>query len=113
MIIAERILSYGPEGAEQPIPIRIHAPEFGGKDWSCQFEIAWPQRTFSKRMYGFDATQALTITLEMIGLLLYSSDEHATGNLYWEQRDQGYGFPVPREDRNRLIGEDVGTFGNG
>jgi hypothetical protein len=42
----------------------------------------------------------------MIGAHLYFSDYHKTGCLYFEKQGSGYGFPVPKNARDMLIGDD-------
>lgn len=55
---------------------------------------------------GVDAVQAIDIALTMIGALIYARDQHAAGNLMWLTPGQGYGFPVAKEIRDVLVGED-------
>jgi len=55
---------------------------------------------------GIDSVQALELALRMIGAIIYASDHHASGNLMWEAPGQGYGFPVPNNIRDLLVGED-------
>ena len=64
----------------------------------------------ASRAYGVDGVQALRLTLEMIGAELYSSPYHATGQLYFEKPGDGYGFPVPSNLRDLLIGQDRLSF---
>jgi hypothetical protein len=61
---------------------------------------------------GVDAFQALHLTLERIGLDLYTSPYHAAGELVWEKPGDGYGFPVPPNVRHLLVGADR-QFGAG
>ena len=113
MQIANRILQYGPEGQEKPVHIRLYAPEQERNDWSCRAEIAWPDRTKSLRFHGLDSMQAITLTLQGIGAYLYSTAEHRSGDLFSERRGNGYGFPVPVNARDLLIGDDRRFFGDG
>jgi hypothetical protein len=42
----------------------------------------------------------------MIGADLYTSEPHKAGRLRWNELGAGYGFPVPANLRDLLIGED-------
>lgn len=37
---------------------------------------------------------------------LYVSPHHLAGDLKWEKSGDGYGFPVPKNGRDMLIGAD-------
>jgi hypothetical protein len=50
--------------------------------------------------------QAVLLALQMIGTVLYTSDYHKSGKLFWEKPGDGYGFPVPSNLQDMLIGED-------
>lgn len=50
--------------------------------------------------------QAFYQALKLIGTDLYTSNEHADGKLRWEKSGGGYGFPVPRNLRSLLVGDD-------
>src|SRR5262249_25439620 len=84
MIIATRILKLHRTNADIEIPIRLFAPERRSIDWSCRFEIEWPDEMLTRAATGIDAVQALLFALQMIGAQLYASDHHASGNLMWE-----------------------------
>jgi len=89
------------------VPIRLHAPAFDGEAWTCQLEIVWPDEIWKNKAAGADAIQALRLALEMIGVELYFSRHHKSGNLHWEGAAGGYGFPVPHNARQMLVGEDA------
>ena len=59
---------------------------------------------------GEDALQSLTLALQMIGAELYTSTYHQDGALHAEGSEQGYGFPVPANVRDLLIGVDKMMF---
>jgi hypothetical protein len=46
----------------------------------------------------------------MVGSEIYSSGEHKSGKLSWARKWIGYGFPVPHNIRNILIGNDKTYF---
>jgi len=70
------------------------------RDWLAK-------RKGRERLHGVDAMQALILTLQMIGDRLHFSDYHKTGRLYFETPGSGYGFPVPKNARDLLIGDDA------
>lgn len=88
------------------IPVRIFWPERNRDSWLCRWEIGWPDRVQSNAAGGVDAIQALRIALEMIGGALYTCDHHEAGALAWLRSGHGYGFPVPPNIRDRLVGHD-------
>ncbi|MBX9931475.1 MAG: hypothetical protein K2Y56_08040 [Methylobacterium sp.] len=106
MIIATRLLRIRKSGAVIDVQIRIYIPEIEGTSWKCKYEIDWPNDTRVSEGYGVDSVQALHISLQKLGLDLYMSDYHSKGQLFWEKPDEGYGFPVPKNGRDFLIGED-------
>ena len=55
---------------------------------------------------GVDAVQALLFALQMIGAEVYTSSQHQSGRLEWLERGRGYGFPVPDNIRDLLVGDD-------
>jgi hypothetical protein len=109
-MIAERILQLGPKGI--PVPIRLEAPDFHEGGWRCRYSIGWPHRLRAFAGHGADAIQALHITLQMIGTELYLSPEHESGQLIWPAAGvgRGYGFPLPPNLRDLLVGDDAREF---
>jgi hypothetical protein len=107
MIIATRVLTLQNGDGDVEIPIKIFAPEPEKVDWSCRFEVGWPDGTLERSAMGIDAIQALLLAMQMIGAQIYASDHHASGNLSWLAPGQGYGFPVPANIRDLLIGNDA------
>ncbi len=106
MMIASRALRLRRAGNDVEIPIRIFAPKPQPIDWSCRFEIGWPDGILSAEAMGVDAIQALDLALKMIGATIYASDHHASGNLIWLEPGKGYGFPVTHGIRDLLVGDD-------
>jgi hypothetical protein len=43
----------------------------------------------------------------MIGAVVYASEYHMYGKLTWVKSGEGFGFPVPRNSRDQLIGDDA------
>jgi hypothetical protein len=110
MQIALRTLTYLEHDQAIQIQISISAPVQAEGPWFCEWSIDWPHGMRASRAYGVDGVQALRLTLEMIGTELYSSPYHATGHLYFEKPGDGYGFPVPSNLRDLLIGQDRLSF---
>ncbi|WP_157085371.1 DUF6968 family protein [Methylobacterium sp. Leaf99] len=106
MIIASRMLKFQNKGSELDVKIDIHMPEPNESDWICRYDIQWPDSTQSNFAKGSDSIQALHLGLQRICLDLYMSEYHATGNLFWSAPGGGYGFPITRNGRSFLIGDD-------
>jgi len=107
MLIATRVLKLCRASADIEIPVRIFAPVQSAVDWSCRFEIDWPEEKRVRIATGIDAIQSLLLALQMIGAQIYTSDYHTAGNLMWQAPGQGYGFPVPNNIRDLLMGNDA------
>lgn len=107
MIIATRTLQLRTKNGIVEIPIRVFAPERAAVDWSCRFEIEWPEGKLERFAAGIDAVQALLFALQMIGAIIYASQYHEKGNLQWLEPGRGYGFPVANSIRDLLIGDDA------
>jgi len=105
MIIATRILTLS-DKSNQKVSIRLHAPEPAKVDWICRFEIDWPEGKGERWGAGVDAVQALLAALQMIGAEIYASEENKSGKLMWLAPGRGYGFPVPNNIRDLLVGDD-------
>lgn len=105
-VIATRTLTCRLDTAVVDVAIRLHAPEAFGGAWRCRYEIDWPHGTWSSAGHGVDAVQALLLTMQKIGAELYTSAYHETGSLFWNLPGDGFGFPVPPNVREMLIGSD-------
>jgi hypothetical protein len=110
MPIATRVLTLRRAEADVEIPIRVFAPEPEPRDWSCRFEIGWPEGTFTMAVFGVDAVQALELALRIIGAHIYASEHHKSGKLMWLEPGDGYGFPLTSGSRDLLIGNDKKFF---
>lgn len=105
-MIAFRILKLRHKTQLTDIPVRLFAPVQDGEAWCCRYEICWPVSPRESAAYGADSMQALALALQKIGFDLYTSEAHKTGALMWEAAGRGYGFPVPVNARDLLVGED-------
>lgn len=110
MTIATRSLRIRRGTIDVEVQVRIFAPRQDGRAWSCRYEIDWPSGKRERSAFGFDAVQALVLALQAIGAELYTSDAHASGSLRWQTVGRGYGFPVPQNIKDVLIGDDA-VFG--
>jgi hypothetical protein len=110
MLIATRVLKLRRPTGDIEIPIRIFAPEQKATDWTCKFEVGWPDGTITMAAGGVDAVQALEMALRMIGAFIYASDHHTSGRLAWLEPGKGYGFPVTKGIRDLLVGDDKKFF---
>jgi hypothetical protein len=106
MIVATRLLTLRRAQGDVEIPIRIFAPEPQEIDWSCRIEIDWPDEKLARAAVGVDAIQAIELALRMVGAQIYASDHHKSGALEWLEPGKGYGFPVPNNIRDLLVGDD-------
>lgn len=110
MIIATRLLKLRDPKGDIDVPIRLFAPEEDDRSWKCRFEIDWPDGRLERFAGGEDSMQALILALSMIGVIIYTSDYHHSGNLNWGGDWKGYGFPVLGSVRDLLTGEDAKFF---
>jgi hypothetical protein len=110
MIVATRTLAIASGEQRKVVKIDVHEPEERSGSWYCRFDIGWPQPATGE-MGGADSVQALFNTLQMIGLQLYTSEYHASGQLVWDTPGNGYGFPVPKASRDWLVGSDKRFYG--
>ncbi len=107
MLIAERTLEVFDGTDSHPVRITVQKPqETGFGDWVCEYEIGWPEGPRKFAGHGIDNLQALMLALQMIGAELYTSNYHRAGQLRYKALSGGYGFPVPSNCRNLLVGDD-------
>jgi|SRR5262245_17440442 len=106
MVILNRMLKIDAEGHQTEVPVRIYLPVNLGDHWQCEYEIRWPDSTRRGRGYGIDSIQSLLIALRNIGAEIYTSEAHKAGKLRWEERGDGYGFPLAAGIRDLYEGND-------
>lgn len=107
MIVAARSLKLHQEQNDVDVGIRIFAPQRDAGGWSCKYEIDWPEGMRTAAASGHDSVQALLFALKMIGAEIYTSDYHKSGDLTWTEAHGGYGFPVTKNLRDLLEGDDA------
>ncbi|MEE7493981.1 DUF6968 family protein [Methylobacterium oryzae] len=106
MVIGARVLTIRDPDGDVPVPVRLCAPEYADGHWICRYTIDWPEQPRDSCGAGADALQALHLAMQKIGFDLYASAAHKAGILMWEKRGDGYGFPIPKNGRDLLVGAD-------
>ncbi len=106
----ERVLKLATPNGIVDVPVRISSPVRLAGSWQCHWEIRWPANTRNNSAGGVDAVQAMFHALQMVGIELYSSREHREGRLQWAGAEGGYGFPLMRNLRDLLVGQDAECF---
>jgi hypothetical protein len=93
-VIASRTIDLAsPSGSI--VHVSIMQPEPDGNDYRCEFQIVGlGEKTINSYGMGVDSTQALILTLQMVGTRLYTSKEGKAGHLSWLGM-KNLGFPVP------------------
>ena len=107
MLIATRKLVVRIEDRDVMLEIRLFEPVSDDGASSCRYEIDWPSGTKNGRAVGVDGIQAIVVALQKIGIALYTSEYHKNAQLAWSAAGSGYGFPVPSNARDLLVGEDL------
>ena len=106
MLIATRVITLIQNLDKIPVEVRLFAPTKEEADWICRYEIDWPYAQRASFAAGLDSMQAVYLAQQKIGIDIYMSHYHAEGSIYWQTPKSGYGFPVPRNGRVFLVGED-------
>lgn len=106
MVILNRMLKIDAECDQTDVPVKIYLPVDMGDHWQCEYEIGWPDNARRSKGYGIDSIQSLLITLQKIGIEIYTSKAHESGKLVWLERGDGYGFPLPAGHRDLCEGND-------
>jgi hypothetical protein len=104
--IATRRLRIVVGDGKHEVEVRLYAPAQKSPGWTCRFEIGWPDGVVALDAEGVDAVQAVELALKAIGAEVYASPYHRDGTLIWERPGGGYGFPVARNLRDLLGGDD-------
>ena len=94
-----------PDGAVD-IRVDIFQPIQDSSGWVCRYIVNWPDRPWESFAGGQDSVQALFSAMQKIGVELYASEANKSHRLAWGDW-KGFGFPVPQNMRDRLIGDDA------
>lgn len=105
MLVGTRVLQLTADTGVVEVPVRIFQPVEDGSAWACRYEIAWPFEVRQSAAWGVDALQAVHAAMQRIAIELYMSPYHAQGLLAWGD-GAGYGFPMPKNGRDLLVGYD-------
>jgi hypothetical protein len=60
----------------------IHSDD--APEWRCNYRIAWPGFEWNHAICGGDSYQALLLTLQMIPVIIQTSDDFKTNRLRWK-----------------------------
>ena len=112
MPFATRRLAVLEKGVLLDVAVRVYSPEEDDRAWICRYEIDWPERVRGGAGFGVDGIQALVIALQNIGVELYASPYHRAGTLVFDKTGNGYGFPIAKDARHLLVGDDAKFDGN-
>jgi hypothetical protein len=101
------------DGEQAPIAVDVSLslPVEVKGSWFCRYRIGWPEGSVADEIGGSDAIQAVYAAMQAVALSLYASEHHKSGNLYWYELGEGYGFPMPKVGRSDLVGEDKASQG--
>jgi hypothetical protein len=111
MIIGIRLFHVLLNSKRIPVEVRLFLPTFNDGGWVCNFEIDWPDGEFASYAGGVDALQSIDMALQRVGVEFYMSPFHQAGLIEWHGEKQGYGFPVPKDARDLLVGYDKTYYG--
>jgi hypothetical protein len=81
-------------GQSSEVIVRFAPPVMVGDDFRCEYDIVWPDRTWSSKAPGVDAVQALILAMEKAHVELLASDEFRSGQLSWFGSED-LGMPLP------------------
>jgi hypothetical protein len=107
MVIATRLLELRTGTTSLQFAVRVFKPEEKDGSCSCRYEIDWPTGRKAGSATGFDSVQSIVAALQKIGVEVYTSDAHRSGQLTWHGSRKGYGFPVTANVRDLLEGDDA------
>lgn len=109
-MIGKRTLRIVTDGISQDVEIVLASPEPDGESWVCSYSIGWPTGPQTRWVQGMDGIAAVHSALMMIGLDVNGSVYRQQGRLRWVEPFTGLGFPVPRNGRDLLMGEDAELY---
>jgi hypothetical protein len=105
MLLGTRVLHVKRRTGTVEVPVRLSVPVEDELGWKCRYDIGWPGKVRSSAAWGIDALQAVHLTMQKIASELYASRYHKEGRLSWGEGG-GYGFPMPKNGRDLLVGYD-------
>ena len=90
---------------EKEIIIKLGKPKNfpDSPDYYCPYQIVGIGKEKVGYVGGIDEIQALLLSMERVGAILYTSEEYRNGRLRWEGDESGdLGIPVPKNLRDLL-----------
>lgn len=111
MIIGTRTLSVETEDGTKSVAVTLFVPEISDTLWTCRYEIDWPEGKAASYAAGNDALHAVLMAMQKVAQDLYMSRYHHEGRMSWKKPWVGYGFPMPKNGRDLLIGDDKEFYG--
>lgn len=78
-VIMERAFSL--DGNE--LPCRFYRPVSDGQDYSCRYEIEWPNGSRARDVWGVDSVQAFLLAMQAAHADLLIRREHDNHDLSW------------------------------
>ena len=106
MIIAARYLSLETDAGPVRLAIRLRQPQVWKGLSRCDYEYDWPGEPSKSYAVGNDEIHAIFMAMQKIAQDLYMSRAHGERRLSWNKPWVGYGFPMPANGRDLLIGDD-------
>ena len=103
---ARRALRGKTDKGDVEIAVTIFAPTADGANWSCVYEIEWPDLTRRNTALGVDPMQALILAQQLVGAGLYAARPGQIQTLDWLADDGSLGFPLPPSLRGFARGDD-------
>jgi hypothetical protein len=111
MLIGTRTLTVETNEGTKSVDVRMHLPEPSGTIWLCRYDIGWPEGKVESSAAGNDALHAVLMAMQKISQDLYMSRYHHERKMSWGKGWVGYGFPMPKNGRDLLIGHDKEFYG--
>ncbi len=83
VVIAERALEYFGDDGVQPGFARVCLPFDEGRNWRCDYHLAWPGYDYKRYACGEDSWQALQLAMQIIPVQISISEAFKSGQLGW------------------------------
>lgn len=82
-----------------PVECRFFLPDYDGQDYACRYEIIWPDKPRSRRVYGVDGVQALLLAMQGAHLDLLLARQDKGMDVQWLD-GPNLGLPISRALRD-------------
>jgi hypothetical protein len=111
MLIGSRTLTVETKDGPRSFAVRLFKPELSGTLYRCRYEIDWPEGRVESWAAGNDELHAIQLAMQKVAQDLYMSRPHHEGTMSWLKPWVGYGFPMPKNGRDLLVGHDKEFYG--